>query len=196
MKKFLSGLIIGVLITTSLTVYAAVEYSIIANPFPIYVNEKMEDVEALNINGSTWIRLGSIAKVLNASVIFDEVSSQINITTGGNNVSESATNETQIDSNTMPQSTEKPNYYTKDGLEMMDYRDTNYIKLGKVMKASPGIHIQYDGETRIAALYKSWQSFEDGKDAIIESIPYILVSDRAWIDYDYYTDTILPLIQE
>ncbi len=192
MKKFLSGLLIGVLITASVTVYAAVEYNIIPNSFPIYVDEKKEDVEALNINGYTWIRLGSISKVLNASVIFDEVSSQIIITTGGNNLGESDQTKTVCESRT-----EKPTYYTEDGQEMAEYEGKKYTRLTYLIPTAKGEgFLLWDSENKKLIIYKSKESYENGDNPVIDSVPYTPIEGRAWVEYDYYTDTILPLIEE
>lgn len=56
MKKFLSGLIVGLLISVSLTAFAAVQLKVVPNPYPVYINNVKSNVSGYNINGSTYLK--------------------------------------------------------------------------------------------------------------------------------------------
>lgn len=74
MKKYLSGLITGILISCMLliTVFAATNIAAIPNPFPVKVNGKTVQVEAYSINGRTYFNGRDISKNFGASIEFNE----------------------------------------------------------------------------------------------------------------------------
>ena len=80
MKKFICGLIIGLLMATCLTVYAG-DLIVNPNPFPILVNGVKQDIEAYNINGSTYLKMAQVGLVTGAVVEFNTEKKQIEITT-------------------------------------------------------------------------------------------------------------------
>jgi hypothetical protein len=77
-KTLAIGLIIGIMLGMGVF---AVEYVINPNPYPIVVNGQQQDIQALNIDGFTYMKLADAAKVLNTSVKFNEVAKQIEINT-------------------------------------------------------------------------------------------------------------------
>ena len=78
MKKTVFGLILGLLLGVTTTVYAA---SITNNAFPILVNGAVESVQAYNIDGYTYLKLADVGNCLDATVKFNESSKRIEITT-------------------------------------------------------------------------------------------------------------------
>ncbi len=79
MKKVISGVVIGFILTLSLTVYAAVELNVIPNPFPVLINGDVEDVGGYNIDGYTYLKLSELGKT-GLKVEFNETDKQIEIT--------------------------------------------------------------------------------------------------------------------
>jgi hypothetical protein len=77
-KTLAIGLIIGIMLGMGVF---AVEYVINPNPYPIVVNGQQQDIQALNIDGFTYMKLADAAKVLNTSVKFNEATEQIEINT-------------------------------------------------------------------------------------------------------------------
>lgn len=82
MKKFASGLIIGTMITVSMSVFAD-NIVVKENPFPIMVDGARQAIGAYNINGSTYLKLKDVAKVTEGAVnvSFDGEKQVINIDT-------------------------------------------------------------------------------------------------------------------
>jgi hypothetical protein len=83
MKKFnFKSLVIGLVIGATLfsgTAYAIEGLNVSPNPFPILIDNVQTAIEAYNINGFTYVKLGDIGKVTNTSVKFNEVDRQIEI---------------------------------------------------------------------------------------------------------------------
>jgi hypothetical protein len=83
MKYRLQGLFVGLLL--SILVIGAPTFAedvlkVVANPFPIYVDGSQENIEALNINGFTFLKLGDFGKV-GLVVKFNETERKIEVTT-------------------------------------------------------------------------------------------------------------------
>ncbi len=115
MKKFLSGLITGLLISVSVTAFAAVQLKVIPNPFPVFINGSESKVDAYNINGSTYLKLSDL-KTAGLNVKFAD--SKINVT--------SASTETEPTEPSLPDYTVPDNNYGKD--PNVDYSDIEAIK--------------------------------------------------------------------
>lgn len=60
MKRFITGLIVGVIISTTIT-SLAVEYFISENPYPVIVDGSNITIEGYNINNNTYFKLRDIA---------------------------------------------------------------------------------------------------------------------------------------
>jgi len=85
MKKFVSGLIAGVIVTVAVTAFAADTLKVVPNPFPVLIDGVKTEVEGYNINGSTYLKLRDFEKV---GLGVDFVDKQIIITTKQNAVEE------------------------------------------------------------------------------------------------------------
>lgn len=70
MKKFISGLLVGILISTLAVGYAAVEFDVKLADFPILVNGKVftTDKPIVTINDSTYLPLRAIGEALGVKV--------------------------------------------------------------------------------------------------------------------------------
>lgn len=60
MKKYISGLLAGIIIATSLTAFAAAQLKVIPNPYPVFVDGTKANVQGYNINGSTYLKLSDL----------------------------------------------------------------------------------------------------------------------------------------
>ena len=61
-KQFMIGFLVGALVFSLSPVFAEGELNIMENPFPIFINGKMERVEGYNINGYTFLKLADFGK--------------------------------------------------------------------------------------------------------------------------------------
>lgn len=62
MKKFISGLITGIIVCLSLTTFAAVSLNVIPNPYSVLINGHKTQVDGYNINESTYLKLRDFEK--------------------------------------------------------------------------------------------------------------------------------------
>jgi hypothetical protein len=89
MLKRLQGFIIGFFtcaVLLSGISFAVDELHVAPNPFPILIDGVVTPIEAYNINGFTFLKLGEIGKATNASVKFNEVDRQIEVQKNANEV--------------------------------------------------------------------------------------------------------------
>jgi len=70
MKKFICGLLVGLILSLSFAVYAAEQFIADKATFPIFVNGKewKSDMPIVAINGSTYLPLKAIAELLDVKV--------------------------------------------------------------------------------------------------------------------------------
>lgn len=87
MKKYIAGLITGIILSLSFATFAAVQLKVIPNPFPIFVDGVNAEIDGYNINGSTYIKLADLKKA-GVEAKFDSTKKQIEISS----VAESTTN--------------------------------------------------------------------------------------------------------
>lgn len=78
MKKFFAGLITGIIIAISFTTYAAVQLKVVPNPFPVFINGDKAQVDAYNINGSTYFK-GTDFKAAGLDVEYNKDKKQIEV---------------------------------------------------------------------------------------------------------------------
>lgn len=86
-KHFVIGFLVGALLFCISPVLAESGLNIIENPFPIFINGKMERVEGYNINGYTFLKLADFGKT-GLVVKFNETEKRIEIESVGGNYSE------------------------------------------------------------------------------------------------------------
>lgn len=78
MKKYISGLLAGIIIATSLTTFAAVQLKVVPNPYPIFINNSKANVQGYNINGSTYLKLSDL-KVAGIDAGYNKDKKQIEV---------------------------------------------------------------------------------------------------------------------
>lgn len=164
MKKFVSGLLIGILITLSLTTFAAVKLEAIPSPFPILVDGVKAKIEAYSIKGSTYIKLADLkAAGVDARFNSDKKQIEINSITGstteadpvGESIKEPAISEPvpEISSENDPtiitrlQDEDKSfEITTYKNLKAIKYKEYSYVlisqlNMGSKLKANNGIKV-------------------------------------------------------
>ncbi|MCR4430439.1 MAG: hypothetical protein NUV45_05385 [Tepidanaerobacteraceae bacterium] len=78
MKKFVSGLLTGIIIAAAFSAFAAT-LTVKPNTFPVIINGVKSIVDGYNINGSTYLKLTDLEKA-GLKVVFNSAAKQIEIT--------------------------------------------------------------------------------------------------------------------
>lgn len=212
MKKFISGLIIGIMITISIGAFAEGglgDLVIKHNPFPIIVNGTQEDVEAYNIDGFTFLKIADIARALDnaVDVKFDEVKREINISTikmlGAPEVIEDLIpkEEEEVEDAIARPHDEfmeiKAEEYMKDGIRTIMYEGKEYshpTSIGYHMGVTKG----YNKASIVGDDNEKWHIIKDQtsqESERLDDIPYIKANGGYYIDLDYYYEVILPFLE-
>lgn len=219
MKKTVFGIIIGMFLSTSIA-YAAVELKVVSNPFPVYINGIQTEVDAYNINGYTYLKLADMSKA-GLEVKFNETQRRIEVLSailisnapeGVDKVSGVVYNEYGLpDLDTVP-----ANAKTRETMETgrkipggaleesMDkfviYNGVKYIRIytfsGSSAVPRPDIYrfvCKKDRDRVILSLQE--KDLVTGEfTVILTNIPYTKNGVEPHIPYDYYLNTIVPLM--
>ncbi len=62
-KSFVSGILIGITITASISAFAVTQLNVKPNPYPVLIDGEVADVDGYNINASTYLKLGDLEQV-------------------------------------------------------------------------------------------------------------------------------------
>lgn len=170
----------------------AVEYVIKPNPYPIVINGQQQDIQALNIDGFTYMKLADTAKVLNNTVKFNEVTKQIEISTNVEGVINMA-------GTTIQQITQTPDGITQiDVWEGKQYIGAIYIR-NKVKEK--GYDFVQDIHTRTWKIVKGVFNYSThpltwhGDEVVLDDVPITEIFGNSAVEVNYYINTILPLIK-
>jgi len=126
MKKFVSGLIAGVIVTVAVTAFAADTLKVVPNPFPVLIDGVKTEVEGYNINGSTYLKLRDFEKV---GLGVDFKDNQIIITTKQEVIeSESAKKEGDAVSEIINTKYKGYDAVIKDGVTFVSYEIFRYAE--------------------------------------------------------------------
>lgn len=103
MKKYIAGLLTGIILSLSLTTFAAVKLEAIPSPFPILIDGIKSTIEAYNIKGSTYIKLADL-KAAGVDANFNSEKKQIEINTieGSTTIAEPAIPESEKTNSGLP----------------------------------------------------------------------------------------------
>lgn len=202
MKKYICGLITGILIATSFTAFAA-GLNIIKNDKPIYINGEKTDISAYAIDGSTYLKLRDFEKA-GLKINYDSSTKHIEIEnpalTGESNTKENNNMSTTL---TKPKS-------TPDGITMIDeyngkyyvgyvYANQKIIPKGYIIK-----NMISTGQNKYSLLkiidnkgknpdITSLSGFE--WEVVLDNIQTNSIYGYDEIEYNYYINTILPLVK-
>lgn len=211
MKKFVLGLLLGIITTFSVTVYAAVELKVIDNPFPVLINGQASEVEGYNINGYTYLKLADFKKA-GLTIKFNETDKQIEVTTDtingiGVDSVEGTVEETKI--------TKTPDGITQiDNWEGNQYIGESYIKIvinkkgydltrirEPIINQETGVITGYIADNKwklIKGIYDPQKSRVDQSanyEILLDDVPMTMTYGYESVEVGYYINTILPLIQ-
>lgn len=120
MKKYIAGLITGLIIAVSFTTYAAVQLKVIPNPYPIFINNAKANVQGYNINGSTYLKLADL-KATGLDVKFTD--NKINVTSAV----------TEPNSNGSPSTEQGYTNKNIDGFKIFQKDGREYIKYQNII---------------------------------------------------------------
>ena len=190
-KQFALGFLVGALVFSLSPVFAEGELNIMENPFPIFINGKMERVEGYNINGYTFLKLVDFGKA-GLVVKFNETEKRIEIESvikssnerGGDKIVEESI---PIEGATIE----------KDGYNLMVVNGIEYVSLKEVYEKYEGKYRfnPLDGEKAIrrAAI----MLIDNTTDEHITAIPNqytIKTNEKTYIVYSYFLEHVLPEI--
>lgn len=184
-KKYLnlhtvSAFLLGALIFSISPIKAAVEeYRVKNNSYPIIVNGKETQVEALNINDFTYVKLRDVGNALGGlvNVKFNEVSEQIEIDSTINTITPNVslpTNDENIDNITT---------FEKDGLTIYVKDNVEYISIKDIMSVDNLQGIFWDSDNK-KLTYKNLV------------IPIVVIDSNTCTSYDFYINILKPLTKQ
>ncbi|MFW9968616.1 MAG: hypothetical protein ACFFDF_00350 [Candidatus Odinarchaeota archaeon] len=204
MKKFILGLIIGIIISLSFTSFAAETITAFANRFPIYLNGIKQDVKAYIINDHLYLQVIDINKIFNTETSFDkdkndETQNAIYIDSIKPTPKPTQTPTLELTQTPKPinnkeddnvNGTKNTILTTPDGIEIWQKDDLKYITwLAFNNKYKPqGIELKFTINP------EQWHLYKNGE-TILDNVELCLIYNFDCIEYDYYINVILPLIQ-
>ena len=166
-KQFMIGFLVGALVFSLSPVFAEVKYNIMENPFPVFINGKMERVEGYNINGYTFLKLADFSKA-GLEVKFNETEKRIEIESAVNIINE----------------------IEKDGYEMVVSNGFEYVSIDDIVKKYEDKYRFDKMDNRFAAYRNSIALVNNETNLRIIEIPNkntLTVNDKTYIEYNYFT---------
>lgn len=211
MKKFILGFLTAALLFTALPIGAAIEeyicyradYKVIVTGSE-YINDELP---ILNYKGNTYAPFRSILEAAGLNVNWNAELKQAEVTIAP--VPESTkevevVSEVPLNKYGLPDFTnyEKPELQNNGEYRFFVYNEEEYI----VLSGRPDLPFKLPKPYRfecpiingkVSFIVQLIKNKEDGTDILINEVPYALYSDSRnfCIQYDYYINTILPLIQ-
>lgn len=133
-KQFIAGFVTCAILLSFIFIpgYAEDVLKVLANPFPIVLNGETIKVDALNVNGSTYMKFVDIAKCLGTPVTFNNELKQIEVNTN------------KTEGKTLITATSKIEFDSATGLPV----GGEYVDIGYTDKA-----IKYDGKLYVTRAY-------------------------------------------
>jgi hypothetical protein len=183
MKKFFSGLIVGLLVSVSLTAFA-VQLKVVPNPFPVFINGDKAQVDAYNINGSTYLKLADL-KTAGLDVKFAD--SKINVTSA---YTEAEPTEPSFPDYTIPEidNTNNPNNVTRledgDSFDKITYNKYSAIKYDNNVYVSMwDLAVKYKMKSKLSGQSNSFNLFDKDGNLILKT------ADANKVNFIYYNGT-------
>lgn len=192
-KSFISGFMVcGVLMATTFTIFGEDVFKVAPNQFDIYVNGKENtEISAINVNGSTYMGLQSIASAVDCSVKFNGEKKAIEITS--NKTSDEASNTKSEEVKDTNSTTEKPNIYQKDKLNLLMIDNEEYIQANSItsLYRDKGYGLSFNSSKEI---YEFVYDYKNPK-ILVDNIKYKVAYGSSWIQSELFYKQILPLIK-
>ena len=220
MKKFILGFVLGAIIFRFTAIFAEEVLRILPNPYPVLVDGTKHDIQAYNINDYTYLKLADVGNILGTKVIFNQTDSQIEIASPTtNDIIGNIENLTPKDLKQLRNNIDSLIYkedlkvnseeikITPDGIKAFYFEGEWYIYITTPNEKWMDDHKKNNTTTHYqmvpialenkeysetAQLYKY---INNNSELIFDNIQLNIVKNKECIKYDYYVNTILPLIQ-
>jgi hypothetical protein len=196
MRKFLSGLIIGIMVSTIATAFAVstIKEAYINPNVKITYNGQQVDTEVItavkegDANGSNYVPVRALSEAMGKTVSWDGETQTIRI-------NDKIDTEAKIEKGVSGVS--EGRLFERDGLQMLELDGVEYVYWISIKKVHPNIswrYFEFEGGNKLSLYNAPDNSVQDIP--IIDSVPISIYNLSLYIEYDYYLNTILPLIQK
>ncbi|HYE12248.1 MAG TPA: stalk domain-containing protein [Patescibacteria group bacterium] len=197
-KQLLIGFILGALVFTVVPIYAEVkEYVLQLADYKLLVDgTEYNDTEQplLNYQGSTYIPLRKVSDILGVQLNWNAKLNQAEI------VKTSVQNSNS--SNNKPKQT-IPIPYEKDGVMLVDIDGIEHIEIVEINKFCTSEYpFQIDYDTSSNTLIITHYNKDKKEQPVViykesfDNIPNKHISNRFYIEYEYFKNTILQLLKK
>lgn len=183
MKKFLSGLIVGMILMCSIPSLAKTDtVQAIYNGVKVAVNgenvEFKKGEEPVTINDRTYVLAKYVAEALGATVKWDGKNSTVNI-------------RSKEESGTSTMNTSK--IYTRENLNFLMIDNEEYVQANSItsLYRDKGFGLSFNSSKEI---YEFVYDLQNPK-ILIDIIEYKIEYGRSWIQSKIYYEQIVPLIK-
>jgi len=196
MKKFLMGFICGLILMTG-GIFAATELNVVANPFPVLINDVESVVEGYNINGFTFLKLADF-KQTGLVIKFNETDRQIEVTSdASNSVSFRSVSGLELPDFTVPEIPNKVTNYEFDpklGItqyiigenKITKYNEIEYIKVADILSKNLKSYIITKVDDTTMRL-----TFGNRIENKIIIVPFIYINGKSYVPFIEFNDKIL-----
>lgn len=203
-KTFVAGLLTGVLILGfSNTISAGsllkkIEAYIVDQPIVVNGEQAKLKNPVLTYNNTRYVNLRDLSTLLGSDIKYSNGVIKLTNESNDNNVTEdnqAGSNQTTDSDSNVSNNTASvivKEKYSKYGFdEVYPYNDKEYIRVVDIQaKLKDSLCFVLDSNSKTLYLTKDGQN----KEVIIDDIPYLLINLAASIEYSYYAENILPLI--
>ena len=181
-KQFMIGFLIGALLFSLSPVFAEGGLNIMENPFPVLINGKLERVEGYNINGYTFLKLADFSKA-GLDVKFNEEKRRIEIESNIDGLNKEGNGEM--------------GKIEKDGFVLLIKDNVKYIKLRDIYNKHKGVYdFEPTQDSNIDNRNITLVNVNTGENLLnIQHEQTYIFNSQTHFTYDYYKNTILPLIK-
>lgn len=194
MKKFVCGLLIGIMITLGVTTYAVPEIksAVFSPDIKLVVNGKTLDTQIVSVvktgevNMTNYVSARALSEALGATVEWDGANRTINVDTEAAMQSAPATQSTPI-----TEAVPTPPAKNDVGLpQLVVVNGYEYVKPSEVYNA-----LRARGYYLVNAVDPKYMQIVTDDEIIVKDIPSDARGGKFYIPYDFYEANILPLLQ-
>lgn len=205
MKKFICGLLVGIILTMGVTTYAvpAIKSALFSPDIKLIVNGKTLDTQIVSViktgevNTTNYVSARALAESLGATVAWDGKARTISVSTDEPVTVSSVPTQSSVTVTTPKETKYKipfPIYATDEfGVNAYNIYNSNQyavftLEVSDALKAKGLI-------MNNAADYNSLQIVKDGEGILVSDIVTYGYSGKTFIKYDFYLEHIKPLLQ-
>ena len=194
MKKFVCGLLVGIILTMGVTVSAVPEIksAVFSPDIKLVVNGKTLDTQIVSVVKSGEVKMTNyvparaLSEALGATVTWDGANRTINVDTEAAIQSAPATQSTPI-----TEAVPTPPAKNDVGLpQLVVVNGYEYVKPSEVLAA-----LRARGYEMVNAVDPKYMQIVTDDEIIVKDIPSDARGGKFYIPYDFYEANILPLLQ-